>query len=172
MAKNTAKKGMHKAHFVTDTSPQLGRFVSKNDPSGTIHKATMKSKGVVVETSIMTGREPLGVAEAPEDQARLYASRIAAGVHESMAELYDLGIIDKTTMDTFDESCLTPVAELAAPDIKALRERERVSQSVLAKYLGVATATLGQWERGLRKPDGPVLKLLSLVDRHGLEYIR
>ena len=56
--------------------------------------------------------------------------------------------------------------------IRALRERENVSQCVLAKSLGVASATVGQWERGLRRPDGPVLKLLSLVERHNLGCIR
>lgn len=42
----------------------------------------------------------------------------------------------------------------------------------MAKYLGVATATLSQWERGERKPGGPALKLLVLAKNHGLAYIR
>ena len=70
----------------------------------------------------------------------------------------------------FDASALTP--ELAPERIRALREREGASQAVLAKYLGVATATLSQWERGARRPDGPVLRLLGLAERHGLDYIQ
>lgn len=66
---------------------------------------------------------------------------------------------------------LAPPAELSPEAIRTLREREGASQAVLAKHLGVATATLGQWERGLRKPDGPALRLLALVERHGLAYI-
>ena len=108
-----------------------------------------------------------------EDERELvYWSPSLATVHEGVSDLYAHGLVGKTTMREFDESCLVPVADLAPPDIKALREREAVSQSVMARYLGIATATLGQWERGLRKPDGPALRLLSLVDRHGLDYIR
>lgn len=75
------------------------------------------------------------------------------------------------TLSTFDPAKVTPTPPLSPAAIKALREREGASQAVLATYLGIATATLGQWERGLRKPDGPALRLLSLIDRHGLEYI-
>lgn len=71
-----------------------------------------------------------------------------------------------------DESTRTPTAELKAEDIKALRTREGASQASLAKRLGVATATVGQWERGQRRPDGAATKLLSLVQAKGLDYIR
>ena len=89
-----------------------------------------------------------------------------------MEGLYDLGLVSEDEMRDMDASFLVPIEGVAAPDIAALRKREKVTQSVLAHYLGVATATVGQWERGLRKPDGPVLKLLSLVERNGLDYIR
>ncbi len=70
----------------------------------------------------------------------------------------------------FNASTLTP--GLAPESIRALREREGASQAVLARYLGVATATLSQWERGVRRPEGPALRLLGLAERHGLDYIR
>ena len=73
-------------------------------------------------------------------------------------------------IDAFDPSTLTP--ELAPTAIRELREREGTSQAVLARYLGVATVTLSQWERGVRRPEGPALRLLGLAHRHGLEYIR
>ena len=65
---------------------------------------------------------------------------------------------------------LTP--EIAPEAIRALREREGASQAVLAKHIGVATVTLSQWERGVRRPKGPALRLLGLAQRHGLDYIR
>ncbi len=73
-------------------------------------------------------------------------------------------------LDTFDLNSLTP--ELAPEAIRALREREGTSQAVLARYLGVATVTLSQWERGIRRPEGPALRLLGLAQRHGLDHIR
>lgn len=105
-------------------------------------------------------------------EALAYRTPISAAVHEGMEDLYELGFVPTREMRKMDASCLVPVETMSAPDIAALRKREQVSQSVLARYLGVATATVGQWERGLRKPDGPVLKLLSLIERNGLDYIR
>ena len=46
--------------------------------------------------------------------------------------MFDAGVIDKQTMRHFDESCLTPVHEFSSDEIRSLREREEVSQTVLA----------------------------------------
>ncbi|CAN5484238.1 hypothetical protein BH11ARM2_BH11ARM2_07740 [soil metagenome] len=72
----------------------------------------------------------------------------------------------------FDTSTITPTPEIAPEHIKEIREIVGASQFVLAMHLGVATATLSQWERGARKPDGPALRLLYLIERHGLEHVR
>jgi len=74
-------------------------------------------------------------------------------------------------MRRFDEVCLTPVRPLAPEEIRALRERERVSQAVFARYLNVTTGLISQWERGEKRPVGPSLKLLTLVQRKGLGAI-
>lgn len=105
-------------------------------------------------------------------KTKSYASSIMAAVHETAEGLHNIGLVDKATMREFDESCLAPLVPLEPQEIKALREREHASQAVFARYLGIATATVGQWERGLRKPDGPALRLLSLIERYGLAYIR
>jgi putative transcriptional regulator len=78
---------------------------------------------------------------------------------------------DNKTMRGFDESCLTPAAPLTPHQIRALREREHVSQTVFANYLNVTPNLVSKWERGEKKPSGPALKLLSLVERHGLTAI-
>lgn len=48
---------------------------------------------------------------------------------------------------------------------------EDVSQSVFASYLNVTKDSVSKWERGEKKPAGPSLKLLSLVERKGLDGI-
>lgn len=78
----------------------------------------------------------------------------------------------KATVRGFDSSTLTPVAVFTPEAVKELREREGASQALMARHLGVAVQTVGQWERGQRKPEGPAAKLLSLVQAHGLQYIR
>ncbi|RYG33037.1 DNA-binding transcriptional regulator [bacterium] len=101
-----------------------------------------------------------------------YRSEIAESVHQGMANLHALGIVDKTTMRELDESCLSPVEEFTPEALRDLRDREGASQAVLARHLYVTTATVSQWERGERRPAGAALKLLTLVKTHGLAYIR
>ncbi len=67
--------------------------------------------------------------------------------------------------------CLAPVEPLAPEQIRALREREQVSQPVLARYLNVRKDAVSKWERGEKRPDGPSLKLLNLVKAKGLHAI-
>jgi len=100
-----------------------------------------------------------------------YKSKIAAAVHEAMQDAYDIGLLDKKTMREFDETCLTMVARFSPKQIKKIREREGVSQAVLARHLNVETKLVGEWERGEKEPSGPSLKLLALVKAKGLDAI-
>ena len=86
-------------------------------------------------------------------------------------DLHDAGLMDKRTLRRFDELCLTPVRPMQAGDIRALRERERVSQAVFALHLNVSTGLISQWERGEKHPAGASLKLLALIQKKGLEAI-
>jgi len=101
-----------------------------------------------------------------------YVDGLAASMHETMADMFALGMVGRETMREFDKECLTPVRTFNAEEVKALREREHVSQAVLSHYLGVAVNTVGQWERGERKPTGAAAKMLALVERHGIAYLR
>lgn len=100
-----------------------------------------------------------------------YRSDAMASIHETMEALHKVGAIDKQTMRRFDEACLTPVQPLTPRQIKALREREHVSQTVFATYLNVTPNLVSKWERGEKKPSGPALKLLSLVEKHGIAAV-
>lgn len=102
---------------------------------------------------------------------KIYRSEIAASVHGMMEGLDRAGLIDKKTMREFDESCLVPAPKLSPEEIKALREREAVSQPVFARYLNVSKNLVSDWERGLKRPGGPALRLLSIVQKKGLEAI-
>ena len=104
-------------------------------------------------------------------KARTYKSEALAAIHETVSDMFKAGVIDKQTMRRFDESCLTPVHEFSAAEIRAIREREGVSQTVFAHCLNVTKESVSQWERGQKKPAGSALKLLSLVERRGLNAI-
>ena len=103
--------------------------------------------------------------------SRTYRSDALAAIHETASDLHDAGVMDKRTLRSFDELCLTPVRPMTATDIRALRARERVSQAVFARHLNVTTGLISQWERGEKHPAGASLKLLNLVDRRGLAAI-
>ena len=100
-----------------------------------------------------------------------YKSDALASIHESMEALHDIGAIDKQTMREFDEACLTPVKMLEPDEIKALRLREKLSQPVFARYLNVSKNLISDWERGVKKPGGPALRLLTVVQKKGLTAI-
>ena len=103
--------------------------------------------------------------------SKKYRSDAMAAIHETMQALRDVGAIDKRTMRRFDGACLTPIRPLKPKEIKAIRERERVSQTVFASYLNVTSSLVSKWERGEKRPSGPSLKLLSLVEKNGLAIV-
>jgi putative transcriptional regulator len=84
---------------------------------------------------------------------------------------HDIGAIDKQTMRQFDEACLTPVQVLAPDEIKAIRLREHISQPVFARYLNVSKNLVSDWERGVKRPGGPALRLLTVIQKKGLAAI-
>ena len=103
--------------------------------------------------------------------AKIYKSEVLASIHDMMEGAYEIGAIDKKTMREFDESCLIVAPVLKPEEIKAIRESESVSQPVFARYLNVSKNLVSEWERGVKRPGGPALRLLSIVKRKGLEAI-
>jgi putative transcriptional regulator len=104
-------------------------------------------------------------------KTKTYKSDALAAVHEIVSDMFEAGVIDRKTMRHFDESCLTPIHAFTASEIRILREREDVSQTVFAHYLNVSKDSVSKWERGEKKPAGSALKLLALVEKGGLEAI-
>ena len=100
-----------------------------------------------------------------------YRSDALAAIHETMAALYEVSAVDKQTLLEFDDACLTPVETLTPEEIRELRERERLSQPVFARYLNVSKNLISDWERGARKPGGAALRLLTLVKKNGIQAI-
>jgi len=100
-----------------------------------------------------------------------YRSDALASIHETMEALHEVGAIDKQTMREFDDACLTPVEPLSPEAIRALREREHLSQPVFARYLNVSKNLVSDWERGVKRPGGPALRLLTVIEKKGIQAI-
>ncbi len=100
-----------------------------------------------------------------------FKSKVLQSVHESVRGLYRIGLVDAKTMREFDASCLTTVVDLTPKQIAQVRKHTGVSQAVFAKHLNVSVTSVSKWERGEKKPRGASLKLLTLVQKKGLDVI-
>ena len=96
---------------------------------------------------------------------------ILDAVHETAKDLHESGVMGEMTMREFDALCLPEVKELNAAQIKRLRKKEKASQGVFAAYLNTSLSTVQKWEQGAKKPNGPSMKLLSLVQKYGLKAL-
>lgn len=98
-------------------------------------------------------------------------SRLLAAAHETAQDLHRLGFIDKRKMNKFDALCIAPVTDFDSGKIRELRQSLQLSQAVLAAVLNTSISTVRKWELGDKHPSGPSLKLLSLLERKGLEAV-
>src|SRR3990167_2017748 len=91
-------------------------------------------------------------------------NKILEAMHETMKGFHSIGLVDKTTMAEFDVLCLPKVKNYSPTQLKKLRNRFHVSQSVFAAYLNTTPKTIQQWEQGDRKPNSIAIRLLNLID--------
>jgi putative transcriptional regulator len=100
-----------------------------------------------------------------------FESDAFAAIHASATALHKVGAINKATMRDFDETCLAVSPALSPRDIQHLRQANNVSQPVFARYLNTSESTVEKWETGAKRPSGMALKLLTIVQKHGLEVL-
>jgi putative transcriptional regulator len=90
---------------------------------------------------------------------------------ETARGLHRAGALSDRTMREFDALCLPPVRTLSARQIRAIRSRARMSQAVFAAVINTSVSTVQKWEIGEKRPSGPSLKLLDVIDRKGVEAL-
>jgi putative transcriptional regulator len=91
--------------------------------------------------------------------------------HASAAGAARVGALDKVTMRHFDASCIAVPESFRPQQIKRIRESQRVSQPIFARYLNTSESTVEKWESGVKKPSGMAVKLLTIVQKHGLRML-
>jgi putative transcriptional regulator len=100
-----------------------------------------------------------------------HKSRLFEAVHETAQELHALKFIDIRALRAYDALCIEPASDYSPEQIRKLRSRYRLSQAVLAAMLNTSLSTVQKWEIGDKHPGGPSLKLLSILDRKGIEAL-
>ena len=104
-------------------------------------------------------------------------SRMDEALLETTRAFHRAGItsdaeLGKVTMRILGKQGLPAAPSFTAEDIRELREQNRVSQSVLAAYLGVTVGYLSRLERGEASPSRPVARLLDIIRRKGLDVMQ
>lgn len=100
-----------------------------------------------------------------------YKSKAFEAIHQSASALLKIGAINQTTMRDFNSSCLLTPSEILPEQIKEIREKNQVSQPVFARYLNTSKSTVQKWEIGAKRPSGMALKLLAIVQKHGIHIL-
>ena len=64
---------------------------------------------------------------------------------------------------------ITPVKKYSNVEIREIRMKAGMTQSVLASYMGVSKKTVEAWERGRSHPTGPAFRLLEVLETDDLK---
>jgi putative transcriptional regulator len=100
-------------------------------------------------------------------------SPIAEGLLETAEGMHRIGVMsDETyrqiTVRHLGQEAAAVAEPMSGGEIRALRERERLSQAAFARYLNLTVGYVSQLERGVKQPKGPALALLNVIRRKGL----
>lgn len=103
-------------------------------------------------------------------------ARFTQEMEETLEGMHACGVMDeatyKLTMRDLKRGAAPDfVVPLTGPEIRAMREQAKLSQAVFAKYLHVTVDHFSKLERGAKRPTGPVLVLLNVIRRKGIEAI-
>src|ERR1700722_1125428 len=96
-------------------------------------------------------------ARAVEDEVRGTAHVLATALHRA-------GAIDTVGMRGVDRFFSPPRTDDRGHEERRIRAATRMSQPVFARLLGVEKSAVAQWERGAKRPSGPALRLLEVLD--------
>jgi putative transcriptional regulator len=98
-------------------------------------------------------------------------SRILDELHETARGLHTSGLISAHRMAEYDALREGGGEDMPPEKIKRLREKEHLSQADLDTVLNTSISTIQKWGIGHQRPNGPSRRLLSLIERKGLEAI-
>ena len=69
-------------------------------------------------------------------------NNIKQAIYETAKDLHEAGLISNQRMEKYKHLNISPLHEVKPEDIKHLREKEKISQSVLAECLNVSISAV------------------------------
>ena len=98
---------------------------------------------------------------------------IKEAIGSTVQDMVDMGMKTSFTKKEFKVLGVKMAEVNITPkEIKKIRSKTKLSQSLFANLLNVSPSSVKQWEQGLRNPTGPTKVLLELLDKfpHLLDY--
>ena len=98
---------------------------------------------------------------------------IKEAIGSTVQEMVDAEIsVSFTKKELNSLGIIIPSIEVTSSQIRSIRARMNLSQSVFAKLLNVSASSIRQWEQGKRYPAGATKVLLELLEKspHLLDY--
>lgn len=92
-------------------------------------------------------------------------------IHQAASGLEKTNAISKKTMREYDALCIAKAPTYNPAAIASIRLKNNLSQPLFATYLNVSKSTVEKWESGDKHPTGAALRLLSIVEKHGLKML-
>ena len=108
--------------------------------------------------------------------AKKKLSKLSQAIFEMAGDQHRIGLMDDATYDKITvrhlgEKAKSMAAPITPKQIRAIRDRAKLSQAALASMLNMTAGYLSQLERGVKEPKGPSLALLNVIRRKGIEAI-
>lgn len=88
---------------------------------------------------------------------------IRTGLEEAIA--FERGNPDIVSRTVVRKIKVNPVPDFSPKEIKAIRLKSAMTQSVFAACIGVTKKAVESWEGGRSRPDGAARRTLSLMNR-------
>jgi len=95
-------------------------------------------------------------------------SNVQDTINDIAHGLHSADLIDMKTLRNLTDDDLPVLVEYTGEEIYQLRKKQKLSQTVFAKYLNISPAMIRSLEQGKRHAHGAILKLLNIVERHGI----
>ena len=94
--------------------------------------------------------------------------RIVGALHEALAiqRGHSAPVRQTRRLVTARAASAEPAPHYSAGQVRRLRSRLALSQTVFAQLLNVSAETVRSWEQGKNPPSGPAARLLQLTVQH------
>ena len=98
-----------------------------------------------------------------------FKSNIKEAIYSSACPLHRIGVMAKTVMRSFDDSCLAVTPEFKPAQIRKMQIASKITQPLFARHLNTSESNVEKWQTGDKQPSGAALKFLAIVQEHGVK---